>query len=255
MQTAHLYSLALSHPGMCTRLALERKGVGFRLTNLIPGTHPAIVRVLGFRRNTVPALKIDGLRLQGSREITAYLEQTRPEPPLFGRSAEERARIEEAERWGEEELQDIPRNIFRWAAVNQPEVLVWLAGENHFPAPRLTARSGKPVAMLMARASGSTPEQVRADLAALPATLERIDALIAEGTIGGSEPNAADMQILPTMRVLEGFGDLAPLIAGRPAMAAAERLVPQMPGPVPVRIPAEWLPQPAPDSSAAQRGR
>ena len=57
------------------------------------------------------------------------------------------------------------------------------------------------------------------------------------------------------MRVLEGFGDLAPLIAGRPAMAAAERLVPQMPGPVPVRIPAEWLPQPAPDSSAAQRGR
>ena len=255
MKTAHLYSLSLSHPGMCARLALERKGVGFRLTNLMPGMHPPIVRLLGFRRNTVPALKIDGLRIQGSREITAYLEQTRPEPPLFGRSAEERARIEEAERWGEEEIQDLPRTIFRWASVSQPEVLRWLATESGLPAPGLTARTGKPVAVIMARAQGATEERVRADLAAMPATLDKIDALIADGTIGGAEPNAADMQILPAIRVLEGFEDLAPLIAGRPALAAAKRIVPEMPGPVPVRIPAEWLPDTAPDSSAQQRGR
>ncbi len=143
MPTAHLYSLSLSHPGMCARLALERKGVDFRLTNLTPGMHPPIVRALGFRRNTVPALKIDGRRIQGSREISAYLEQTRPEPPLFGRNSEERARIEQAESWGEAEVQDLPRRIFRWAAVNQPEVLTWLAKENGFPLPVAERAHGK----------------------------------------------------------------------------------------------------------------
>lgn len=255
MSTARLYSLSLSHPGMCVRLALERKGVGFRLTNLLPGMHPPIVRVLGFKRNTVPALKIDGMRVQGSREITAYLEQTRPEPALFGRSPEERERIEEAERWGDEELQDVPRTIFRYCAVNQPEVLRWLAKENGFPLPRLTGPSGKPVAVIMARAQGATEEQVRSLLEALPSMLDRIDALIADGTIGASQPNAADFQILATIRVLGTFEDLAPLLADRPAMAAARRIVPEMPGPVPVRIPAEWMPAPALDSSQPRRGR
>ena len=251
MPTAHLYSLALSNAGMTARLALERKGVDAKLTNLPPGIHPAPLRAMGFKANTVPALKLDGARVQGSREITAYLERTRPEAPLFGRTPEERARIEEAEQWGEEELQPVPRRLFRYAAVNNPDVLRWLAADSGFPAPGLSARLSKPVAVAMARAVGADEASVRADLAELPATLDRIDSLIEDGTIGGAEPNAADFQIFPTVRSLEGFSELAPLLAGRPAPAAAERIVPPMPGPLPAWIPAEWMPAAAPGPTSA----
>jgi glutathione S-transferase len=253
--TAHLYSLTLSNAGVCAALALERKGVDFELTNLPPGLHPALVRALGYRRNTVPALRIDGTRIQGSREICAYLERTRPEPPLFGHSPQERERIEAAERWGEEELQALPRRLFRYAAVNDPGVTRWLAGESGLPAPGLTAKVSKPIASALARAVGATESRVREDLAQLPDTLDRIDALIADGTIGGLEPNAADFQILPSVRSLEGFPELAPMLRGRPSTALAQRIVPPMPGPLPTWIPPAWLPAGAPSSSAPARGR
>ena len=35
----------------------------------------------------------------------------------------------------------------------------------------------------------------RADIAALPGQLDRVDGWIADGLIGGDEPNAADLQI------------------------------------------------------------
>jgi glutathione S-transferase len=107
----------------------------------------------------------------------------------------------------------------------------------------------------MARAVGATEARVREDLAQLPATLDHIDALIADGTIGGPEPNAADFQILPSVRSLEGFPELAPLLRGRPSMTAAERIVPPMPGPLPTWIPPAWMPAAAPSSSATARSR
>jgi len=238
---ARLYSLELSHPGMAARLALERKGVDFKLTELPPGSHPPIVRALGFHRNTVPALRIDGCRIQGSRAITAYLERTRPEPPLFGTTPTERAEIEAAELWGERELQPLPRRMFRLGATRDPRILAWMAEGMGLPAPRLMGRASKPVAVLMARAEGATEERVRRDLEQLPATLDRIDGLIAAGTIGGAEPNAADLQILTTVRSLMSFADIAPALEGRPAAEAACRIVPEFPGPVPAWMPDEWL--------------
>ena len=58
--TATLYTLSLSPPGHAARLALERKGVPHRAVNLMPGMHPVLVRALGFRGRTVPALRLDG---------------------------------------------------------------------------------------------------------------------------------------------------------------------------------------------------
>jgi glutathione S-transferase len=48
----------------------------------------------------------------------------------------------------------------------------------------------------MARKSRADDARVRADIAQLPELLDHVDCLIADGTIGASEPNAADFQIL-----------------------------------------------------------
>lgn len=249
MPEARLLSLELSHPGMAARLALDRKGVDYRLTNLPPGSHPVAVRALGFHRNTVPALRIDGCRIQGSRAITAYLERTRPEPPIFGTTPEQRAAIEAAELWGERELQPIPRRMFRLGATRDSRVMEWLAETTGLPVPAVSGRLGRPLAVVMARAEGATEELVRRDLRDLPATLDRIDALIADGTIGGGDPNAADFQILTTVRSLLTMPDVAPAIEGRPCAEAARRVVPDLPGPMPAWMPAEWL-EPLGDAQA-----
>ena len=87
--TAKLYSLSLSHPGHAARLMLERKGIEHRVVDLLPGLHPPIVRAAGFRGGTVPALKLDGRRIQGSLRISRALEQARPDvaPPVPGRQS------------------------------------------------------------------------------------------------------------------------------------------------------------------------
>src|SRR5437867_685766 len=71
----------------------------------------------------------------------------------------------------------------------------FLEGSN-LPIPYAVAsRTTAPFIWTSSRRNGATDAAVQADLAALPAALDRVDALIAEGTIGGDEPNAADYQI------------------------------------------------------------
>ena len=88
-----------------------------------------------------------------------------------------------------------------------------------------------------------TAVQLADDLSGLPAKLEHVDALIAEGTIGRDEPTAADLQIGATLRVLLTVGDLHPLVVGRPLEALARRWFPDYPGLVPAgAYPAGWVP-------------
>ena len=73
--------------------------------------------------------------------------------------------------------------------------------------------------------------------------LDRIDGWIADGVMGGEQPNAADLQIATSLRLLMAFADLRPLIEARPAGQLALRLFPDFPGDVPAgAIPAEFLP-------------
>jgi glutathione S-transferase len=199
------------------------------------------LRVAGFRHGTVPALRIDGRRVQGSRSISRALESIRPEPPLFPSERERRREVEEAEGWGERELQPVPRRIFRWAVVNRMELRRWLAAQAGMPLPGLMARLNAPVVRYFAWKVGANDAAVRADVASLPRLLDHVDALIARGTIGAGAPNAADYQIATTVRVLIAFDDLRPLVGGRPAGELALRLVPEYPGPIPPVLPPAWL--------------
>ena len=71
--------------------------------------------------------------------------------------------------------------------------------------------------------------------------LDRIDAWIAEGVIGGPEPNAADYQLAPSVRLLMSFDDVRPFVEGRPCGEMAMRVVPDFPGRTPQVAPPEWL--------------
>ena len=64
-------------------------------------------------------------------------------------------------------------------------------------------------------------------LAGLPALLDKVDALIADGVIGGSELNAADFMVAPSLALILYRPDVLPLFEGRPALELADRLLPE----------------------------
>ena len=94
---------------------------------------------------------------------------------------------------------------------------------------------------ILARDNGSTDAAIRADLAALPAMLDQIDSWIAQGLIGGAEPNVADFQIATTLALLMTLDDVRPWIEARPAGELAKRVAPGYPGRMPAAFPPDWI--------------
>ena len=235
-----LYGFVLSHPVTTARLALERKGIPFEQVNLQVGLHATQLRALGFPRGTVPAMKLDGKKVQGSREIVRALEEYQPEPRLFPADPSLRIAVEDAERWGEETLQPIPRRLFRYVASTDPTVREGIAERDGLPAPALAARITGPLSKRMAAKVGADASQVRADMNALPGLIRRVEQMLKDGVIGSDEPNAADFQIAPTLRVLLNLEDTAPIVSGGEVEAWVRRLVPEYPGELPAKLPADW---------------
>ncbi len=236
-----LYSLALSHPALAAHRMLEVKRIDHRVVNLIPGFHPVPLRLVGFAGPTVPALRIDGRRIQGSREISRALDELAPTPRLFPEDPDRRREVEAAERWGEEILQAVPRRIFRWLTANRLEARRWLAAEHvRVPGSTLLARPSLQ-ARAFARAVGASEEAVRRDIAELPTVLDRVSSLHEESVIGGAEPNAADFQIASSVRAIDLFPDLAPLVSNHPAVSYARELFPDFPAGPPALLPPHWL--------------
>ena len=239
MAAAKLYGLDLSHPSMAARTMLELKGIDFRSVTVLAGTQRIHLRLAGFRDGTVPALKLDGKRVQGSRRIARAVEQLQPEPPLFPSDPVRRRQVEEAELWGEEEFQTVPRVILRWGLVHYGHLRQWLAEESHMPAPPVAARASRPLARYYARLIRADEPAVRRTLSALPQMLDRVDALLRDGTLVVAPPNAATLQILSTVRALDAFSDFHDLVTAHPCAAAAHQLFPRYPGPVPRFLPPD----------------
>ena len=230
MASTRLYMVHGSHPCATVETALELKGVPFKRVELPAASQPLVMRRL-FGRRTVPGVRFaDGAKVQGSRAILRELERRIPEPALYG-SPE----IDEAERWGEEVLQRIPRRLL-WTAfgVHPRAMHGFQAGQRSpkLPMPMVLAAS-KVILPIERRLNDVTDEGVRSDLRALPALLDRVDAWIAEGVLNGEQPTAADLQIAPTIRLLLTMEDVRPLIAGRPAEQLAHRWLEPLPGSVP----------------------
>jgi glutathione S-transferase len=222
-------------------LMLDRKGIPFKRIDLMPVISKGVVRAQGFPGVTVPALKLNGRKIQGSREIARELDHIQPEPALYPADPEKRGKVEEAEAWGDE-FQQKPRRMSWWAFKRDRSPMASYSEGARLGVPvGLAVKTGAPIVAMAARLNGSTDENVRADLAALGEDLDRIDGWIAEGVIGGPEPNAADFQLGPSIRLLMSFDDLRPFVEARPCGEMAKRIVTDFPGRTPPIFPAEWL--------------
>ena len=235
-----------SHPCAAVEVALRLKAIAYDRVDLLPMSQ-LLIGPLRYGGATVPGLRLDGERLVGSRAIMRRLDALAPDPPLLPPVGDPSyAQVLEAERWGDEVLQSVPRRILDAAFLRRPTAMLSYVGDARLPLPAGLMRPATPLtARLMAIRNKARDQAVREDLAALPSMLDRIDAWIADGLLGGERPNAADLQIGSTIRLLQSIADVRPLIDGRPA-AGLTRYFPPMVGEVPAGVlPADWLAAPA----------
>ena len=232
-----LYVIHGSHPCAAVERAFELKGVPYRRVELPPPAH-ALHQRLRFGVRTVPALRAGGGdKVVGSRAILRWVERLAPEPALFPTDAARRAEVEAAEAWGDETYQPVARRVLWRAFARSPRAMASYQSGARFPVPTPALLAVAPlVTRIERRMHGATEERLRDDLAALPGQLDRIDAWLAAGVLGGAEPNAADLQIASTSRLLLSLEDLEPLFAGRPAREHALRVFPAAPGRVPAGV-------------------
>jgi glutathione S-transferase len=246
---AKLYVVHGSHPCATVEKALELKGIAYKKVEWPPPMHVPMQKMM-FGRRTVPAIRFeDGEKVQGSRAILRALEARVPEPALYGGEG-----VEEAERWGDEILQPIARRLLWPTFQRSPRSMhAYQEGQRSPKLPMAAIVASAPlITRIERRMNDATDAAARADLRTLPGHLDRIDGWIAAGVLGGERPNAADLQIAPTLRLLHSIGDVRPLFAGRPAEELAFRWFERLAGETPAGVfPPDWLPEtPAPAAAS-----
>jgi glutathione S-transferase len=232
-----LHVLPPSHPCMTATVALRLKGLEYERVEFVPGPHVEQMQAIyGEGNHTVPGLLVDGEPVHGSRAILARLEQLAPDPVLY--PSED---VREAERWGDEEFQDLGRRL-PWGALHfRPEAMGTFGGAAPLDGP------GTDFAIRFVRSTwkyhGISAARLQEDLAGLSAKLAHVEELAAAGIIGGEQPNAADLQIGATLRVLLTLGDLRPLLRAGVGERIAMHNFPEYAGEVPAgAFPAGWVP-------------
>ena len=239
---ARLFVIPASHPSIAVELMLKHKGITYKRTDLLPVISKGVLRAAGFPGVTVPALKVDGAKVQGSRPIARELDRLAPEPPLLPADPAQRAAVEEAERFGDEELQHPVRQILWWGMKRDHSPLRSYSEGARIGMPiGLAVKTAAPIVALSARFNEASDENARRALEKLPTLLDKVDALVESGVVNGERPNAADFQIAPSIGLAMTLDDLRPLIENRPAGDLARRFVPDYPGKMPPVLPPEWL--------------
>jgi glutathione S-transferase len=222
---ARLYVVNGSHPCATVERALQLKHIPYKITEFPPPMHAAIMK-LRFGARTVPLLKLDGEAISGSRAILARLDVVVPEPALYPSDPDARAKVLEAERWGDEDLQTLTRRILWPTFKANPAAMATFSAGSKLPAiPVPVLKAIAPVATrIEMKLNEATPDTYGPDV------------------LGGEDPNAADLQIATSLRLLMTLADLRPIIEPHPAGQLALRLFPDFPGDVPAgAIPAEYL--------------
>jgi glutathione S-transferase len=225
-----------SHPCEAVKKAFDLKGLPYSLFEWPPPLQAPMQRML-FGKRTVPSIWMQGgERVAGSRAIMRRLDQLAPDPPLFPADPALRDRVEAAELWGDEVFQHRARELIWPAMVNSPAAIVGYSEHSKLPLPPFALRASAPViSRLAARLNRTDDDVARRTLQGLPPMLDRIDGWIADGTIGvPGHVNAADLQLLSTVRLMLTIGDARPLIEGRPCAQRALELWPQADGDMPV---------------------
>jgi glutathione S-transferase len=240
---ATLFVVHGSHPCATVQRALERKGVEHRVIEWPPAAH-ALLQTLLFQRRTVPAIRFDdGERVVGSRAILRRLDERLPSPALLPADPAARERVLAAEAWGDAVLQSIPRRVLWFALDRKPQAIPTFQEHSRLPMPTAAVPFVAPLIIAAEHRLNRVNEaSVKADLQDLPAHLDRIEGWLADGTLGGPEANAADLQIAASLRLLMTIQDLRGPLEARPAGQLALRLFPEYDGDVPAgALPEAWL--------------
>ncbi len=245
-QQLTVYVIVGSHACRTATLMLEHKGIAHRTVELPSGLHPLLIRACGFpgnagpvrsidgshprmltaldRLGTVPAVRAGNHRVQSNHDIARYLDSVSPDPPLFPTDAARMTAVEEAESWGDQTLQMAARRLALSSSLDD----LHMRGADGRLGPLLARQSVLRAAL--SRVAGqpfnSGPQAERELLREVPALLDQIDEWIADGRIGGDEPNAADFTIAPSLALLSYRRDLEQAIADRPAGAFLDTLLP-----------------------------
>lgn len=225
MGEAVLYGIPGSHAVRTGELMLEHKRIEYRRRNFPPGLHRVMVRVLlRFPGDRVPAVRFaDGSRGQGTQSLARVLDEKVREPRLVP----DDPRVEEAERWGNDVLQEWARRMVASAGARNPDLLAgrggegrmgWLLNKREFNRG-ITCR-------VVLRAVGATRERLEEDETLVDEMLDTVDAYIAEGVLNGPQLNCADFQIATSLALLEYRVDHRPKFEGRPAQALLDRVLP-----------------------------
>lgn len=244
---ATLWVVHNSHPCNTVLSALALKGVAHRVVELPPGIHAGVMKLV-FGGRTVPAIRFeDGEKVQGSSAILRALDARVPSPPLLPADPVASARTLEAERWGDGVLQPAVRRILWPTLLEHPSAAPSFSEGARLPLPGAITKALIPAIGRLELKLNDTGTAERAeDLAKLPAMLDLIDAWLADGTLGGAEPYAADLQIAASLALLVRMEDVRLLAGARPCVAWAERLIPNASGHLPAgSIPASALPSPS----------
>jgi glutathione S-transferase len=240
-----LYVLPESHPCTAVEAALALKSIDYRRVDLLPMV-AVLVGPLRWGGTTVPGMRIDGQRVLGSRTIMRRLDDMVAEPALLPAPDDPtRVKVLEAERWGDEVFQSVPRRLLDVCFLRRPRAMESYASGAKLPLSPAAMRPAMPLtARLMAMKNKASDVTARADLATLPSQLDQIERWIDEGLLGGEQPNAADLQIGSTVRLLMTMGDVRPLVEGH-AAAQLARYFPPAVGEVEAGVlPAEWFAAP-----------
>jgi glutathione S-transferase len=249
-----LYVIPGSHACRSAMLMLEHKQLSYRRVDVLTLLHPLAARLHGFdaggqtrtagaRRppplrfgdhlGTVPGLAVDDHRISTNHRIARFLDELHPEPRLFPLDPERRSAVEQAERWANDELQMDARRILAGAALSDPAAFSRSTADGRMGyllyRSALARRLIVPLIGRLIFAAGPAAE--RELLAGLPVVLDRIDAWIADGVLGGAELNAADFMIAPSLALILYRSDVLPLFEGRPALELVDRMLPVPPRP------------------------
>jgi len=250
-----LYVIPGSHACRSGILMLQHKRVHYRRVDVPTLLHPLAVRMAGFeasserrtagtqrpsplrtgdRMGTVPALAAGDHRVLTNREIARFLEDRHPEPPLFPADPRQREAVEEAERWANDTLQMAARRIALAGARRDLSTIRGSGADGRMGY--LLYRSAiarRLIIPMIGRLVFAVDEFTdREVLAELPAMLDRIDAWIADGVLGGAQLNAADFMVTPSLALILYRTDMLPLFEGRPALELVDRILPEPGGAV-----------------------
>ena len=253
---AKLYVVNGSHPCATVERALQLKGIPYKIVEFPPPMHMAAMKVLFGERTGARAEARRREDHRFARRSCAGSTTCVPEPALLpGRPRRAHPRRARPRRGA--------------TTCSRASCRARCCGRRSRPIPRRwrrstgskLRRSRVPVLKLIApvatriemKANDATDASYPADVRSLPDLLDKVDGWIADGVLGGEQPNAADLQIATSLRLLMALADLRPMIEPRPAGQLALRLFPDFPGDVaPGSIPAAYLPAPAAPERGAQ---